>query len=286
VRGATVAAAIAIALCAACSDLGESCRQDADCGGDLVCHLAILDDGSVGTDGVCGYPLRARGDVCSVSEECDKDLFCSNDLPSDSVQRFGRCVDVQAEGAPCSRDENCAAGLSCAVPDGAETGTCVAAAHLAPIDGHVWPVEPDRGSDRAGDAAGRCGSDELYPIPREDIPSRCPVRWALPWNRSTNPAGSTPGWLGSGVARRDDHLDRSTRAVHHLAARLISIRRGHVGDRLCRSKCDFYVPEARGIAQVLVADLGKMDRPHRPAIPLVNSAALLRLDVVIRTRRT
>jgi hypothetical protein len=127
VRAALTAAAIAFGA-AACSDLGERCQRDADCGGDLVCQLAILDDGSAATEGVCGYPLRARGDMCSVSEECAKDLFCSNELPSDSVQRFGRCVDVQAEGAPCSRDENCAAGLSCAVPDGAETGTCMAAA--------------------------------------------------------------------------------------------------------------------------------------------------------------
>ena len=128
-RAATAAAAIAIALCAAaCSDLGEPCRKDADCGGDLACQLPVADDGSVASEGVCGYSLRARGDVCAVSEECDKDLFCSNDLPSDVVQRFGRCVEVQAEGEPCSRDENCAAGLSCAVPEGAETGTCAAAA--------------------------------------------------------------------------------------------------------------------------------------------------------------
>jgi len=129
VRAATTAAAIAIALsAAACSDLGEPCRNDARCGGDLVCQLPVAADGSVASEGVCGYSLRVRGDVCAVSEECDKGLFCSNELPSDVVQRFGRCVEVQAEGEPCSHDENCAAGLSCAVPEGAETGTCAAAA--------------------------------------------------------------------------------------------------------------------------------------------------------------
>lgn len=129
---AAAAAAVAIALCAAaCSDLGESCRQDADCGGDLVCHRAELEGGGATSDGVCGYPLRARGEICAVTEECAEGLFCSNDLPSEVVQRFGTCVAVQPEGAPCSRDEDCAAGLSCAVPDGAETGACAAAGATA-----------------------------------------------------------------------------------------------------------------------------------------------------------
>lgn len=118
----------AIALCAAsCADLGKVCRQNNDCGGDLICHRAELDGGGLADEGVCGYPLLARGDVCAVTDECGADLFCSNDLPSDVKQRFGRCVDVQPAGETCSRDENCASGLVCGVPDGSETGTCVAA---------------------------------------------------------------------------------------------------------------------------------------------------------------
>jgi len=118
----------AIALCAAaCADLADVCERDNDCGGDLVCHRAELDEGGLAPEGVCGYPLLARGEVCAVTDECGADLFCSNDLPSQVKQRFGRCVDVQPAGAPCSRDENCASDLVCAVPEQAETGSCVAA---------------------------------------------------------------------------------------------------------------------------------------------------------------
>jgi hypothetical protein len=118
----------AIALWAAsCADLGETCRQDGDCSDELICHRAELDGGGLADTGVCGYPLLARGDVCAVTDECGADLFCSNDLPSDVKQRFGRCVDVQAAGSPCSRDENCASGLVCGIPDEAATGNCVAA---------------------------------------------------------------------------------------------------------------------------------------------------------------
>jgi hypothetical protein len=118
----------AIALCAAsCADLGKVCAQDDDCDDELICHRAELDDGGLAAEGVCGYPLLARGDVCAVTDECGADLFCSNDLPSDVKQTYGRCVEVQAAGAPCSRDENCASGLVCGVPDEAETGNCVAA---------------------------------------------------------------------------------------------------------------------------------------------------------------
>lgn len=122
---ATICAAIA--LCAAgCSDLGEVCKQDTDCGSDLICHRPELDGGGLANEGVCGYPLLARGDVCAGTDECGADLFCSNDLPSDVKQRFGHCVDVQPAGAPCSRDENCASGLVCGIPEAAETGSCVA----------------------------------------------------------------------------------------------------------------------------------------------------------------
>jgi hypothetical protein len=123
---ATICAAIT--LCAAsCADLGEVCQQNDDCGDELICHRAELDEGGLADEGVCGYPLLARGDVCAVTDECGADLFCSNDLPSEVKQRFGRCVDVQPAGAPCSRDENCASGLVCEVPEEAETGNCVAA---------------------------------------------------------------------------------------------------------------------------------------------------------------
>ena len=117
----------AIVLCAGCSDLGELCQQDTDCGGDLICHRPELDDGELASEGICSYPLLARGEVCAATAECGADLFCSNDLPSEVKQRFGRCVDVQPAGAPCSRDENCASGLVCGIPEGAETGNCAAA---------------------------------------------------------------------------------------------------------------------------------------------------------------
>jgi hypothetical protein len=127
---ATIVAAIALSAllavsAASCADLGETCRQDNDCGDELICHRAELDDGGLADTGVCGYPLLARGDVCAVTVECGADLFCSNDLPSDVKQRFGRCVDVQPAGSQCSRDENCASDLACVIPDGAATGTCV-----------------------------------------------------------------------------------------------------------------------------------------------------------------
>lgn len=129
----------AIALCvASCSALGEVCQQDNDCGDDLICHRAELDDGGLAAEGVCGYPLLARGDVCAVTDECGADLFCSNDLPSEVKQRFGECVEAQAAGAPCSRDENCASGLVCGIPDEAETGNCVA----APVE--LATLAPDR----------------------------------------------------------------------------------------------------------------------------------------------
>jgi hypothetical protein len=118
----------AIALCAAsCAELGEVCRQDSDCGDELICHRAELDGGALADEGVCGYPLLARGAVCAVTDECGADLFCSNDLPAEEKQRFGECIDVQPAGSPCSRDENCASGLACGIPDEAETGSCVAA---------------------------------------------------------------------------------------------------------------------------------------------------------------
>jgi hypothetical protein len=136
----------AIALCAAsCADLGEVCRQDDDCGGELICHRAELDEGQLADEGVCGYPRLALGDVCAVTDECDANLFCSNDLPSDVKQRFGRCVDAQPSGAPCSRDENCASGLVCEVPDGAETGSCVAAPEPEARASHAPDSEPRRG---------------------------------------------------------------------------------------------------------------------------------------------
>lgn len=110
-----------------CADLGKVCRQDADCGGDLICYRAEVDGGGLAEEGVCSYARLARGEVCAATAECGAELFCSNDLPSEVKQRFGRCVEVQAAGAACSRDENCGRGLVCAVPEGAETGTCGAA---------------------------------------------------------------------------------------------------------------------------------------------------------------
>jgi hypothetical protein len=127
-------------LLAGCSRVGEPCDADGDCGIDLVCHRTELPDGNAG-DGVCGYARLARGEVCAVSAECADGLFCSNDLPSETAQRFGRCVELQPEGEPCFRDENCAAGLICQA-DGA-TGTCQLEA--PPVDAGPDPV--DGGSD-------------------------------------------------------------------------------------------------------------------------------------------
>jgi hypothetical protein len=124
-RAAYATIVAAIALAASCADLGETCRQDNDCGDELICHRAELDGGGLADTGVCGYPLLARGDVCAVTDECGADLFCSNDLPSEEKQRFGRCVEVQPAGSACSRDENCASGLACVIPDEAATGSCV-----------------------------------------------------------------------------------------------------------------------------------------------------------------
>ena len=115
-------AALALAL-AGCSRMGETCDGDGDCG-DLVCHRA---EGA--EEGVCGYARLGRGEVCATNAECAAELFCSNDLPSETAQRFGRCVDLQTEGEPCFRDENCAAGLLC-LADG-ETGACQAE---SPVD--------------------------------------------------------------------------------------------------------------------------------------------------------
>jgi hypothetical protein len=129
----------AIALClASCANLGELCQQDDDCGDELICHRPELDDGGLAAEGVCSYPLLARGAVCAVTDECGANLFCSNDLPAEVKQRFGRCVDAQPSGAACSRDENCASGLVCGIAEGAETGNCAAApaerTSLAPLD--------------------------------------------------------------------------------------------------------------------------------------------------------
>jgi hypothetical protein len=116
-----------------CTRIGDECDDTDDCGDGLICHRADTEDDGASTTGICGYARLARGEVCASTDECDTDLFCSNDLPSDTKQRFGTCIDVQHEGDPCFRDENCATGLVCSIPEGEETGGC----HPAPVDAGI-----------------------------------------------------------------------------------------------------------------------------------------------------
>ena len=111
---------VALFCLAGCSDVGDACESDDDCSGALVCYRG--DDAAA--EGVCGHPLRAAGETCATTAECDDGLFCSNDLPADIKQRYGECVPVLPAGQPCYRDANCQFGLVCGVPEGDETGFC------------------------------------------------------------------------------------------------------------------------------------------------------------------
>lgn len=126
VRGALVACLPVLVAAIGCDErVGTVCGEDRDCGGDLVCARAPAEpDGGEPAQGVCTHARRARGAECNTTAECAPGLFCSNDLPAAEKQRHGSCIDVQPADFACFRDENCADGLVCVKPDGAESGQC------------------------------------------------------------------------------------------------------------------------------------------------------------------
>ena len=116
----------ALVALAGCAHLGDTCSDDDDCGGDLVCARPNMRDGSLAAEGVCTEARLGRGETCAASAECERELFCSNELPAEERQRFGTCRDPQASGAVCAADAQCAAGLAC------EDGTCAPAPATEP----------------------------------------------------------------------------------------------------------------------------------------------------------
>lgn len=120
-------------LLATCASPGERCESDSDCGGgSLFCAKPIV-DGTPARYGVCApHPAGPNG-FCRATADCDSMLLCSNELPSPTKQRDGRCIPLRQTGEPCANSESCEPPLTCELSE-TNSGIC------------VQPPPPDAGS--------------------------------------------------------------------------------------------------------------------------------------------
>lgn len=112
-------AAIALLLCGCGPSPGHSCGGDPDCGDDLVC----LKPSGAG-NGVCSFAFSEAGARCLSNGDCASDLFCSNDLSSETRMFAGVCQPLQGLDGACSRSANCRPPLVCTGAAQGQLGTC------------------------------------------------------------------------------------------------------------------------------------------------------------------
>lgn len=122
-RPGFVSLVLLLLLLACGNSPGTPCTDDSACGEELRCAFPVV-DGMPASNGVCTTRLLGENAPCSVTAECGRGLFCSNDIPMDVKRRHGTCMPGQSEGAGCFRDNNCAAGLICLKGDDQDTGLC------------------------------------------------------------------------------------------------------------------------------------------------------------------
>jgi hypothetical protein len=140
VRRRAILWSAALALFAACSSPGKSCRVDGDCGGDLICAKPEVDGGPADT-GVCTHRAAGVGGFCRAADDCAGGLICSNELPSPTKRLDGTCIPLRETGETCANADQCNPPLDCLLT-GPDDGTCGAA-----------PV-PDAGADGGDDGGG------------------------------------------------------------------------------------------------------------------------------------
>jgi hypothetical protein len=118
----------------ACSSPGDRCTSDTDCGGNLVC-MKLEVDGGLSSTGICTHAAAGLNGYCRSIADCANGLFCSNELPSPTKQRDGRCIPLGMEGEICADSANCQSPLECELTTDLN-GTC-----------RPPPPNPDAGTD-------------------------------------------------------------------------------------------------------------------------------------------
>jgi hypothetical protein len=85
--------------------IGQRCGDEAPCHDGLSCLRPSLPDGGTAAAGICDHPLRAEGEPCTRSADCEVELACSNHFQVGA--RYGACVVRHRVGEACFENGDC-----------------------------------------------------------------------------------------------------------------------------------------------------------------------------------
>jgi hypothetical protein len=123
VRKLLLSAVVLLAAAGCRTGLGEACDADSPCPEGLVCNVPAHPEGSVDNpQGICDYAPRKEGEVCSLGEECERALTCSNHFAPGT--RYGTCVPRREAGEACFLDRDCKKGVCLGASGTALDGVC------------------------------------------------------------------------------------------------------------------------------------------------------------------
>ncbi|MCI0572616.1 MAG: hypothetical protein L0Y66_17830 [Myxococcaceae bacterium] len=114
-------AAMALTLAGCAAGLGEPCSAEVSCPEGLHCSFPEV-EGAPAATGVCDYALRQEGEACTVANECEESLTCSNHFTPGV--RYGTCTPRLVDGSACSADRDCLSGHCEGTSGEAADGVC------------------------------------------------------------------------------------------------------------------------------------------------------------------